>query len=42
MTIFRTLKLRGLDPTRTVTDALKTYVQTGTLPPLPARTLAHG
>jgi len=42
MTVFRTLKLRGHDPIRTVTDALKTYVQTGQLPPLPAKATANG
>ena len=40
--IFRTLKLRGLDPIRTVTDALRTYVRTGALPPLPQASIAHG
>lgn len=34
MSVYRTLKLRGLDPTRTVTGALRTYVTTGKLPPL--------
>ncbi len=42
MTVFRTLKLRGLDPIRTVTDALRTYVQTGELPPLPQKSVADG
>lgn len=36
MSVYQTLKLRGLDPTRTVTEALRTYVTTGRLPPLPA------
>ncbi len=36
MSVYRTLKLRGLDPTKTVTEALRTYVTTGKLPPLPA------
>ena len=35
MTIFRTLKQRGYDPTQTLVQALRTYVQTGQLPPLP-------
>ena len=35
MSVYRTLRLRGLDPTKTVADALKTYLITGTLPPLP-------
>lgn len=42
MSVFRTLKLRGHDPIRTVTDALKTYVQTGELPPLPGKATADG
>jgi len=42
MSVFRTLKLRGLDPTRTVTHALTTYLQTGQLPSLPAKTPANG
>lgn len=36
MSIYRTLKLRGLDPRQTLTDALTTYAATGTLPPLPS------
>jgi len=35
MSVYRTLKLRGLNPTKTIADALKTYVTTGKLPPLP-------
>ncbi len=35
MSVYRTLRLRGLDPTQTIADALKTYLITGTLPPLP-------
>ncbi len=42
MTVFRTLKLRGLDPIRTVTAALRTYVRTGELPPLPQKSVADG
>ncbi|MCG3132091.1 MAG: IS66 family transposase ISCku7 [Phycisphaerae bacterium] len=42
MTLFRTLKLRGPDPIRTVTDALQFYVPTGEIPPLPAKTTANG
>ena len=42
MTVFRTLKLRGLDPIATVTEALRTYVQTGELPPLPQKSVADG
>ena len=36
MSIYRTLKLRGHDPIRTVADAVRVYLQTGKLPPLPA------
>jgi transposase len=35
MSIFRTLKQRGHDPIRTMTQAITTYLQTGQLPPLP-------
>ncbi len=35
MSVYRTLKLRGLNPTKTITNALKTYLNTGTLPQLP-------
>ena len=34
MSIYRTLKLRGLNPTKTIADALRTYLTTGQLPPL--------
>jgi len=36
MSVYRTLSLRGLAPTKTIADALKTYLITGKLPPLPA------
>lgn len=36
MSVFRTLKQRGHNPTQTIVQALRTYVQTGKLPPLPA------
>ena len=42
MSVYRTLRLRGLDPTKTIADALKTYLTSGQLPPLPARLIAHG
>jgi transposase len=35
MTIYRTLKQRGHNPLQAITQALRTYVTTGTLPPLP-------
>jgi transposase len=42
MSIYRTLKLRGLDPTKTLAEALKTCLQTGKLPPLPKENTASG
>ena len=36
MSVYRTLRLRGLDPAKTIADALKTYLTTGQLRPLPA------
>ena len=36
MSIFRTLRKRGLHPITTVAQALATYNQTGQLPPLPS------
>ena len=35
MSVYRTLKLRGCDPLETIVAALKEYVRTGALPPLP-------
>jgi len=35
MSIFRTLKQRGHDPIRTVTQAIEQFITTGQLPPLP-------
>jgi transposase len=37
MSVYRTLKLRGVDPLDTIVCALKTYVRTGALPTLPDR-----
>lgn len=42
MSIYRTLRLRGHDPLQTIADALRTYLQTGQLPPLPAPIPADG
>jgi transposase len=42
MSVYRTLKLRGLNPTKTIADALKTYLTTGKLPPLPDADIAGG
>jgi transposase len=35
MSVYRTLRLRGLNPTKTIADALKAYLTTGKLPQLP-------
>jgi transposase len=35
MTVYRTLKLRGLDPRQVIADALTGYAATGTLPSMP-------
>ena len=42
MSVYRTLKLRGLDPTQTIATALRTFLQTGTLPQLPVENAADG
>jgi len=42
MSVYRTLKLRGVDPTKTIAGALKIYLTTGELPPLPQLATAHG
>ena len=42
MSIYRTLKLRGHDPTKTIAAALREMLKTGTLPPLPAKGAADG
>ena len=42
MSVYRTLKLRGRDPLETIVAALKEYVRTGALPPLPADKSADG
>lgn len=42
MSVYRTLKLRGLDPLETIVNALKTYVRTGSLPPLPDENTSDG
>lgn len=38
MSIYRTLKMRGLDPVKTITANLEEYLLTGQLPPLPEKT----
>jgi transposase len=40
MSVYRTLRLRGHDPTQTIAHALRQLLQTGTLPPLPVETVA--
>jgi transposase len=42
MSIYRTLRLRGHDPLQTIADALRTYLQTAQLPPLPVASTAYG
>ncbi len=42
MSIFRTLRLRGHDPTQSIASALRELLQTGKLPPLPAMAVADG
>ncbi len=42
MSVYRTLRLRGLNPTKTIADALQTYLATGQLPPLPDAAIANG
>lgn len=42
MTIYRTLKQRGHNPLQTITDALRTYVTSGTLPALPHKSTPDG
>jgi hypothetical protein len=37
MSIYRTLKVRGHNPIATIVAALRTYLQTGQLPPLPRK-----
>jgi len=42
MSVCRTLKLRGHDPLEVISEALRTYRTTGTLPPLPGPVVAGG
>ncbi len=42
MSIYRTLKLRGLDATKTIAGTLRTLLQTGALPALPVENVADG
>jgi transposase len=42
MSIYQTLKLRGIDPTKAIAQALRTLLQTGQLPLLPVEGIADG
>jgi hypothetical protein len=42
MSVYRTLKLRGHDPLATIDSALRAYLTTGQLPPLPVQSVADG
>jgi transposase len=42
MSVYRTLKLRGLDPLDTIVAALRQHVSTGTLPPPPPASCSNG
>jgi transposase len=42
MSVYRTLRLRGHDPTATIAHALRKLLQTGTLPALPVENVAEG
>ena len=42
MSVFRTLKQRGHNPVSAVLDAVRTYLRTGQLPPLPAKVAGVG
>lgn len=42
MSVYRTLRLRGLNPTKTITNGLKTYLETGKIPAMPAAAVANG
>ena len=42
MSVYRTLRLRGHDPLATIADALRAYLTTGKLPPLPGAVVADG
>ena len=42
MSNFRTLKQRGHNPVSAVLEAVRTYLRTGLLPPLPAKSTEIG
>ena len=42
MSVYQTLKLRGLNPLKTIAAALKEYTVSGKIPPLPEKSTADG
>lgn len=42
MSVFRTLKQRGHDPIKTIISAIKIYLETDKLPPLPPKSTSNG
>ncbi len=42
MSVYRTLKLRGDDPLQALENALREFIATGKLPPLPVAVVAEG
>ena len=42
ISVYETLRLRDLNPTITIADALKAYLTTGHFPPLPDSAIANG
>lgn len=42
MSLYRTLRLRGHDPMTTIANALRAYLTSGQLPPLPVESVADG
>jgi len=42
MSVYRTLKLRGHDPLAAIAEALRSYLHTSRLPPLPRPAIADG
>lgn len=42
MSVYRTLKQRGHHPLQTIVDAVRTYLKTAALPPLPAKITENG
>jgi len=42
MSVYRTLKQRGHNPLHTIVEAIRTYLKTGSLPPLPGKVTENG